>query len=256
MRCRYLSRRVMSAQNLLGRCLIALAVVVMGVLAYSSHALAMTTSGTPQTGSPSPTAAQLIRNYLQALGPAGTRITKVEAELKALPTRATTAQVQAIVSSLGSALKPIENLVYGEVDLISVPETSSCVHYGITPQEINGQSYPQVLELTGACRGGTLGSGAAMVTWNLDGRYHTLKLDIDVSEENVVHGWDDDVIFIDPSDNTRLTFTADGVRTAELHLAGTTFVSVTINVTGLQGIEWRALEGFPAVDDIVDAVLS
>ena len=54
--------------------------------------------------------AELAREYLAALAPAGAQITKAEAALKALPPTATMAQVQAIVAPLRNPLVPLYRL--------------------------------------------------------------------------------------------------------------------------------------------------
>ena len=54
---------------------------------------------------------QLVQAYLSALGPAGNKLSKVEAALKALGPSATRAQVLAAVAPLGPVLAPIEALL-------------------------------------------------------------------------------------------------------------------------------------------------
>jgi hypothetical protein len=58
-----------------------------------------------------PTPAELASSYIAAIGTANAALTKADAQLKALPMGATSAQVNAIVAPLGPALKPLEALV-------------------------------------------------------------------------------------------------------------------------------------------------
>ena len=65
-------------------------------------------TATVQSASAPTGAVRLLQDYLSALAPAGGKLSKVEAALKALGPSATTAQVLAAVAPLRPALAPIE----------------------------------------------------------------------------------------------------------------------------------------------------
>jgi hypothetical protein len=232
-----------------------LSLKVIGVCA--TLALAATTASVEAgaaTSPPSPGA--VAQSYIAALGPASAKLIKIEAELKALPITATSAQVNALVAQVQAALKPVEALgttstapvSHGpNISLLSLPApvTSQIVGGQASPLkcdvvsdtptasvEINGIPYVHGIALS-------WGGGCELIvgqdntyTWKVGtaaGFQVTTGFDQASATSSVV-------VLSFSSQGRQLPFLANGTSVTSINLKGTEPVSIKLSLTGVTSL--------------------
>jgi hypothetical protein len=202
---------------------------------------------------------QLVQAYLAALGPAGSRLSKVEVALKALGPSATRAQVLAAVASLGPALAPIEAL-------LTAPPPTTLEALG-QPQIVGNKPqlpYRTVAEGAHLDVGSTLypngfqirtSEALTKVTWHLHARYTTLSFQIGV---DALSEPPDSGAYITLSDGTgtAMPITYQGKLVLGALIQNDTHLeSVTLDVAHESDVQlgFRSFyEGFPVLDVVND----
>jgi hypothetical protein len=126
--------------------------------------------GSPAAATVHPAKAQgsaVVQQYLTALGVAGSKLSKVEATLRALGPSATRAQVLVAASPFGPALAPIEALLTAPppttLEALDPPESQiGGTGYRTTEEgahlDVGGRLYPNGFQVD-------LGEGSARLTW-------------------------------------------------------------------------------------------
>jgi hypothetical protein len=119
------------------------------IVAGAALALVATVGVSVQAGGTgtAPTPAELASNYIAAIGTANAALVKAEAQLKALPMGATSAQVEASVAQLGPALKPLEALLAAKTPG-SVPSQQTTTTATLPPTTLASLGAPSIYEIS------------------------------------------------------------------------------------------------------------
>ncbi len=174
-------------------------------------------------------AVQLVQKYLSALGPAGIKLSKVEAALKALGPTATRAQVLAAVAPLGPALAPIEALLAAPppTTLEALGHQQGPLGYDATYRttgqgarlDVGGKLYPNGFQVD-------MLSYATLI-WPTHDRYATLSAQLGTDGLDRNKGALVTVSF-DDSTNTSIPFFDGGKLVFAASVPATGFISLSV----------------------------
>jgi hypothetical protein len=250
------------------------AVALVSALALVAAAVGSSeASGAASTPSPAAEA----ESYIAAIGPAKAELTKVDAELKALPITATRTQVNQIVAPLPASLKPL-NAVIGSNGTSSVAPTSSsrfttaqalgapaisldpphtlcggtygAAGPGSTRITIANQRYEYGFQLEAGCSGYYYFPNDTVVyTWQISGQFSSFTAEVGLDSSNSEPGG---IEFLNSAGNP-MPFTAAGKTVTELILSPGLPISIDVNLLNASSLTIRAgcTEGAKDTTDFV-----
>ena len=197
---------------------------------------------------------QLVQAYLSVLGPAGNKLSKVEAALKALGPSATRAQVLAAVAPLGPALAPVEALLNAPT-----PTTLEALPKPVTGDE--DSSIRSTLDGAHLDVGGRLYPHGFQVSfleiveysWQLHARYTTLSAQVGMDAR--YSGQGGVRMYVEDSTNTEIPFTYKGKLVMNAVIPTSGLVPVTVNVAHESEVQLEFGGGLPRLSEgVVDVV--
>lgn len=182
--------------------------------------------------------AQLVREYLAALTPAGTAIPQTEAALKKLGASSNSAQVESAVAPLRAALAPLEALLASpgpptSLEVLGAPTKQGCFkgagsyqgYYRTVAQgahlDVGGRLYESGFQVSIGC------SAYNMLTWPLRDKYKELSAQF--GQDAVDCGRPLTLSFRD-STNTPIPFTYHGKLGFAVGIPLGALIPVTVNV--------------------------
>ena len=238
-----------------------LATALWSFVPIAVPAMASTTeSATTATTSTQLTPAQLVEEYLAALGQAGAQITKTVVEPKALPITATLAQVKAIVDSLPKALAALNALTAPT----TIPRNSGpslqalgrptprpqtglgCNGYG-TPATgahlvIGGTQYQNGFQLT----------NANVCSWQIGDKYTTFKAEVGPDLGYSCN--DESVLRFLGQNGQRLPINSNGRIDEGIVIPTKGLVAISVDIAGESTVTVTIIRTFSYCSSIVDVV--